>query len=115
VVFLVTVPDHTPPIQSVHIAGTLHLLHGSLPEWDSSGVSLTLIGTYEWEITLSGVEGTNIQYKYTLGSSNFFDVEKGGSCEEIDNRTVTLNYGTTGIQDVNDTVLNWRNVAPCGN
>ncbi|HSM70491.1 MAG TPA: alpha-amylase family glycosyl hydrolase [Anaerolineales bacterium] len=115
VVFHVTVPTHTPSSQSVHIAGTLHLLNGNLPEWDSSGVALTQVGTYEWEITLTGAEGTNIQYKYTLGSSNFFDVEKGGSCEEISNRTLTLSFGTTGIQDVNDTVLNWRNVAPCGN
>jgi hypothetical protein len=115
VVFHVTVPAWTPTSQSVHIAGSLHLLNGNLPEWDSTAVSLNQVGVNEWEIILAGVEGTNIQYKYTLGSPDFFDVEKGGSCDEIPNRTLTLNYGTTGTQNVNDTVLNWRNVPPCGN
>jgi len=115
VTFHVTVPDWTPTNQSVHIAGTLHLLDGNLPEWNSSGVALTQTGPYEWEITLTGEEGTNIQYKYTLGSADFFDVEKGASCEEISNRLLSLSYGTDGNQSVNDTVLNWRNVAPCGN
>ena len=34
---------------------------------------------------------------------------------EIANRQITLSYGASGAQNVNDTVLNWRNVAPCGN
>ena len=34
---------------------------------------------------------------------------------EIANRALTLSYGATGTQTVNDTVQNWRNVAPCGN
>ena len=29
--------------------------------------------------------------------------------------SLTLSYGSTGTQTVNDTVLNWRNVPPCGN
>jgi hypothetical protein len=115
VTFNVTVPDWTPADRSVHIAGTLSLLDGNLPDWDSTAVSLTQVGLYEWEITLSGLEGTNIEYKYTLGSPNFFDVEKGANCEEISNRTLTLDYGRDGNMLVVDTVLNWRNVAPCGN
>ena len=115
VTFHVTVPAHTPTTQDVHIAGSLHLLDGDLPEWDSAGVSLTQVGPFEWEITLSGLEGTSIEYKYTLGSADFFDVEKGAACEEINNRVLTLDYGTNGNMVVNDTVANWRNVAPCGN
>ena len=115
VTFHVTVPTWTPTSQSVHIAGTLHLLDGNLPEWDSSGVSLTQVGDYEWEVALTGTEGANILYKYTLGSPDFFDVEKSGSCDEIDNRMLTLTYGADGNQVVNDTVQNWRNVDPCGN
>jgi hypothetical protein len=42
-------------------------------------------------------------------------VEKGAACDEIGDRLLTLTYGTDGTQNVNDTVLNWRNVAPCGN
>ena len=34
---------------------------------------------------------------------------------EIADRQLTLSYGATGTQAVNDTALNWRNVAPCGN
>jgi hypothetical protein len=66
-------------------------------------------------ITFTGLEGTQIEYKYTLGGANFFDVEKGAACEEIANRMLILNYGPDGTQEVNDVVLNWRNVAPCGN
>ena len=42
-------------------------------------------------------------------------VEKDGACGEIANRQLTLSYGTNGVQTVNDTAQNWRNVAPCGN
>ncbi|MFZ0548439.1 MAG: carbohydrate-binding module family 20 domain-containing protein, partial [Candidatus Promineifilaceae bacterium] len=115
VTFHVTAPPQTPTTQSVHIAGSLDLLDGNLPAWDSTAVSLTQVDPFEWEITLSGLEGTNIEYKYTLGSPDFFDVEKGASCEEINNRALTLDYGSSGTMLVNDTVANWRNVAPCGN
>jgi hypothetical protein len=42
-------------------------------------------------------------------------VEKDDLCGEIGNRQLTLSYGATGTQNANDTVQNWRNVAPCGN
>ncbi len=113
VTFHVDVPSWTPPSDSVYIAGTLHLLDGNLPEWDPGGVVLTQVGQDAWEITLTGKEGTNLQYKYTLGDWLF--VEKGPICEEIANRTMTLDYGSDGTMLVNDTVPNWRNVSPCGN
>jgi hypothetical protein len=113
VTFHINVPSWTPDGNSVYIAGTLHLLNGSLPEWDPGGVVLSQVGADEWEITLTGNEGTNIEYKYTLG--DWLYVEKGASCEEIANRTLTLDYGSDGNMLVSDTVLNWRNVAPCGN
>jgi hypothetical protein len=86
-------------------------LDGNLPQWDPGGVMLTHKSGNEWEITLSGLEGTEIEYKYTLGSWDF--VEKGASCEEIANRTLILQYGTDGNQIVNDTVLNWRGLGSC--
>jgi hypothetical protein len=76
-------------------------------------VQLTRVDATTWTITFTGKETTQIEYKYTLGSWDF--VEKDGSCSEIANRQLTLTYGATGVQNVNDTVLNWRNVAPCGN
>jgi glycosidase len=114
VVFDVTVPASTDGTgQSVYIAGTLSRLDGGLPDWNPGAVVLTRVDATHWSITLTGKESTQIEYKYTLGSWDF--VEKGGACNELGNRQLTLTYGANGTQNVNDTVANWRNVAPCGN
>jgi len=113
-VFNVTVPDTTDATgRSVYIAGFLDRLDGNLPQWDAAGVVLTRVDATHWTITLTGKESTQIEYKFTLG--DFDHVEKDATCSEIGNRQLTLTYGATGRQNVNDTVLNWRNVAPCGN
>jgi hypothetical protein len=113
-VFTVTVPASTDSTgRSVYIAGSLNRLDGGLPEWNPGGVVLTRVDATTWTITLTGKEGTQIEYKYTLG--DWDHVEKDGACGEIANRQLTLSYGATGTQNVNDTVLNWRNVSPCGN
>jgi hypothetical protein len=111
VTFNVTVPDTQG--RSVYIAGTLSRLDGGLPDWNPGGVVLTKVNDTLWTITLTGKEGTQIEYKYTLGSWDY--VEKDNVCGEIGNRMLTLAYGANGQQTVNDTVQNWRNVAPCGN
>jgi glycosidase/fibronectin type 3 domain-containing protein len=112
--FNVTVPSSTDATGfSVYIAGTLNRLDGNLPEWNPGGVVLTRVDATHWTITLTGKESAQIEYKYTLGSWDY--VEKGASCDELSNRQLTLTYGSTGAQIVNDTVLNWRNVSPCGN
>jgi hypothetical protein len=114
VTFNVTVPASTDGTnRSVYIAGSLNRLDGGLPEWNPGGVVLTRVDATHWTITLTGKEATQIDYKYALGSWDY--VEKGASCDEIGNRLLTLSYGTTGTQTVNDTVLNWRNISPCGN
>jgi glycosidase len=113
-VFNVTVPATTDATgRSVYIAGQLHLLDGGLPEWNPGGVVLTRVDATHWTIAVSGEEGVQIHYKYTLG--DWEHVEKDGACGEIPDRSLTLSYGTTGTQTVTDAVLNWRNVAPCGN
>ena len=110
---IITVPDSTDATgRSVHIAGTLNRLDGGLPEWDPGGVALTRQNATTWTITLTGRETTQVEYKYTLGAWEY--VEKGAACDEIANRALTLAYGATGVQNVSQTVLNWRNVAPCG-
>jgi hypothetical protein len=95
----------------------LNRLDGGLPEWDPGGVVLTRVDATHWTITLTGKETTQIEYKYTLGDWDY--VEKDAApipaCAEIANRQLTLTYSGNGTQEVNDTVLNWRNVAPCGN
>jgi glycosidase/fibronectin type 3 domain-containing protein len=114
VVFNVTVPATTDATgRSVYIAGSLNLLDGGLPEWNPGGVSLTRVDATHWSVTLHGQEATQIDYKYTLG--DWEHVEKDGSCGEIANRQLTLTYGTSGTQNVNDVIPNFRNVAPCGN
>jgi len=112
--FNVTVPDTTDATgRSVYIAGFLDRLDGGFPQWDPGGVVLTRLDATHWTITFTGAETTAIEYKYALGSWDF--VEKGAACDEIANRQLTLTYGVDGNQIVNDTVLNWRNVSPCGN
>ncbi|RPJ29500.1 MAG: alpha-amylase [Chloroflexi bacterium] len=112
--FNVTVPATTDGTgRSVYIAGTLSRFDGGLPDWDPGAVALTRVDETRWTITLTGLESTQIEYKFALG--DWDHGEKGASCDEIGNRMLTLNYGTDGTQAVNDTVLNWRNVAPCGN
>jgi hypothetical protein len=112
-VFNVTVPASTDGTgRSVYIAGTLSRL-GSYPDWDPAVVVLARLDATHWTITFHSPEGTQIEYKYALGSWDF--VEKDGGCGEIANRQLTLSYGSTGTQTVNDTVQNWRNVSPCGN
>jgi hypothetical protein len=112
--FNVTVPATTDGSgRSVYIAGLLDRLDGNLPQWDPDGVVLTRVDATHWMITLTGDEGVQIAYKYTLG--DWEHVEKGATCDEIGDRLLTLTYGTDGTQTVNDTVLNWRNVDPCGN
>jgi hypothetical protein len=112
--FTVTVPATTDGTgRSVYIAGTLDRLEPPRPQWDPGAVVLTHVDATHWRITLNGREGTQLEYKYTLG--DWEHVEKGSSCDELSNRQLTLAYGTNGTQTVNDTVANWRNVAPCGN
>jgi len=113
-VFNVTVPATTDGTgRSVYIAGFLDRLDGGLPQWNPGGVVLTRVDATHWTITLTGKETVQIEYKYTLG--DWDHVEKDGACGETANRQLTLSYGSTGTQNVNDTVPNWRNVAPCGN
>lgn len=112
-VYNITVPASTDGTgRSVYIVGTLDRLDGGLPQWDPGGVVLTRVDATHWTLTLTGREATQIEYKFTLG--DWEHVEKGGACDEIGNRMLTLTYGATGTQTVNDSVLNWRNVSPCG-
>jgi glycosidase len=110
VTFNITVPASTDGTgRIVHIAGDFPPPY---PQWDPTALPATRVDATHWTITLNLLDGTDRQYKYALGDWNY--VEKGGSCEEIGNRQLTVN-GSGGTQTVNDTVLNWHNVLPCGN
>jgi glycosidase len=113
VTFNVTVPATTDETgRAVHIAGSFPAPY---PQWDPAAAALTLtrVDATHWTITLNMVEGTQLDYKYALADWNY--VEKGAACDELNNRQMTVVYGPGGTQQVNDTVANWRNVAPCGN
>jgi hypothetical protein len=84
---------------------------GSFNGWNPAGTLMTR-ADLSASVTLTFYEGDQIQYKYTLSSWDY--VEKGAGCAEIENRTATIVYGTDGTMGLNDTVLNWRSVAPCG-
>jgi fibronectin type 3 domain-containing protein len=113
-VFTLTVPATTDATgRTVHIAGFLDRLDGGLPQWDPAGVELTRSDATHWTVTFTGKEGTQLEYKYALGSWDY--VEKDAACGEIGNRQLTLAYDADGTQEVADTAANWRNVAPCGN
>ncbi len=113
VTFVVTVPeqtDHTD--RAVFLAGDLNKLDPDLPFWDPGGVRLTRVDATHWRVTLSGRQGTTIQYKYALG--DWGSVEKTATCAElVHNRTLTLSFDTSDTVTVYDTVRNWRNVSPC--
>jgi hypothetical protein len=112
--FNVTVPEGTAGSgREPYIAGFLDRLDGGLPQWNPGGVVLTQVDDTHWTITFTGKENTQIEYKYALESWDY--VEKDEACGEIANRVLDLAYGATGTQVVEDEVLNWRNVAPCGN
>ena len=102
----------------VTIAGTLSRLIGSYPDWTPGVVELTRLDATHWRFIATALESTALEYKYVIASDigdAWAYVEKDGSCAEIGNRLLTVSYGLTGNQAVNDTVMNWRNVAPCGN
>ncbi|WP_322487243.1 hypothetical protein [Chloroflexus sp.] len=80
---------------SVYIAGFLDRLDGGLPQWNPGGVVMTQVSPIQWTNTSTGRDGTQLEYKYTLGSRD--SVEKGAACEELANRQLTLTYGASGV------------------
>ena len=72
----------------MHIAGTFAALGGV--DWDPTQGTMTRVDATHWSLTLTGKEGTQVQYKYVLGDWNY--VEKGPvpDCAELDNRETTL-------------------------
>jgi len=58
------------------------------------------------------VDGTTIQYKYSRGTWDAVEKDKG--CGEIPNRTMTADYGASQQQLVQDQVAKWRDIDGCG-
>lgn len=110
VTLVVTPPATTPAGATLYIAGN----QPEICNWcNQHTVKLTKGDDGKWRITITWAEGTSVEYKYTLG--DWDHVEKGAACDEISNRKLTVApQGDSDSMTVEDTVKNWRNVAPCG-
>jgi len=102
VTFNVTVPNPTPG--TVYIAGSLG---DGYPSWNPGGVAMTNMGGGVWQVTLNLLDGSSVEYKYARGTWDKVEKQADGSTE-VANRPLTVAYGTTGTQTVNDTVATWR-------
>ena len=107
VTFRVTVPNFTPDDTPVYLVGGFGV--AGYPNWDPGAPSMAMTETSPgvWEITLNILDGSQIQYKYTRGSWDMVEKQADGFAE-VDNRPLTVDYGTDGTQLVEDTVANWR-------
>ena len=111
VTFEVTVPAGTPSDRTVYIVGN----QPQICNWcNPHTVALTKGTDGKWRVTLTFLEGTLVEYKYTLGSWDYVEKDASASCGEIGNRQLRVVAGTNGAQLKEDTVANWRNISPCG-
>jgi hypothetical protein len=109
VTFEVTVPAGTPADKTVYIVGN----QPQICNWcNPHTVALTKGSDGKWRVTLAFTEGTEVEYKYTLGSWDF--VEKDASCGEISNRKIRVVGDSSNTQLVQETVANFRTIPPCG-
>jgi metallo-beta-lactamase class B len=104
VTFTVTVPENTPPGDTVHIAGDFQ-------GWDPAATPMTQIDATTWQITLTFPEATPLQYKYARGT--WLAVEKDAGCAEIANRELTVQHGEDATLAQADSVEKWRDVDLC--
>lgn len=99
VTFTVGVPAYTN--------GTVYLV-GDIPAlgpWNPGLVPMTKVNDTTWTHTMDILDGTQLQYKYTRGTWD--RVESWGSIVSVNNRSVTISYGTNGTQLVDNTATDW--------
>jgi glycosidase len=101
VTFRVRVPAATPPTDTVYLVGD----QAVLGPWDPGKVPMTNLGGGIWEKTIQVVDGAAVQYKYTRGV--WERVEWWGTIVSVANRGVTVSYGATGNQLVDNTATDW--------
>ena len=103
VTFRVRVPAGSPG--QVFLAGGFP---EPLPFWTPGGIPMTPTGMPGvWETTLSLLDGTAVEYKFTRGTWEKVEKEADGNTE-IANRELTTAFGDDGIQVIEDTVVSWR-------
>ncbi|MEV4703506.1 TIM-barrel domain-containing protein [Actinoplanes sp. NPDC049316] len=101
VTFRVLAPPGTPPDATLYVPGNI----AELGPWDPAKQPMTNRGNGVWESTVTVLDGTEIQYKYTRGS--WETVEEWGSITGTNNRSVTVDGGITRTMVVDDTSTDW--------
>jgi hypothetical protein len=101
VTFRTVAPAGTPPNAALYLPGSID----QLGPWDPGKLAMTNKGGGTWEATVTILDGTDLQYKYTRG--NWDAVEWWGGITGFTNRAVTVDGGTTGTMLVDDTATNW--------
>lgn len=81
------VPDDTPPIASVYLAGGLT----TLGNWQADGLAMSRRKDGAWVATFRAEIGTVVEFKFTLGS--WQGVEKNGDGSELANRRIVVGEG----------------------
>ncbi len=97
VTFRVLAPPGTPPDATLYVPGSI----AQLGPWDPGKQPMTYRGNGVWEATVSILDGTDLQYKYTRGT--WETVEEWGSITGTNNRSVTVDGGITHTMLVDDT------------
>ncbi|WP_433294665.1 TIM-barrel domain-containing protein [Actinoplanes sp. CA-030573] len=101
VTFRVLAPPGTPPDATLYVPGNID----QLGPWDPKKQAMTNLGGGIWEATITVLDGTDIQYKYTRGS--WETVEDWGSIVGTNNRDVVVDGGITQKMLVDDTSTQW--------
>jgi len=101
VTFRVRVPAETPASDTIYIPGSID----QFGPWNPGKQALVNRGGGIWDVTVNILDGTAVEYKYTRGAWD--RVEWWGSIVSTANRNVSISYGTTGTQLVDDTATNW--------
>ncbi len=101
--FRVTVPDYTPGTDTVYIAGNDDAVFGK--SWNPGHQALTKLSAHTWGYDAQAAEGTGLEYKYARG--DWGRVESWGTLVGLANRSLTVQYGSTGVMTITDTVYNW--------
>jgi hypothetical protein len=101
VTFRTRAPAGTPADATLYVPGNIP----QLGPWDPGKVAMTNQGGGIWETTVTILDGTDVQYKYTRGDWN--KVENWGSIVGTVNRDVVVDGGTTATMTVDDTSTAW--------
>jgi hypothetical protein len=101
VTFRVLAPPDTPPDATLYVPGNID----QLGPWDPAKQAMTNQGNGIWTATITVLDGTDIQYKYTRGT--WEQVEDWGSIVGTVSRSTTIDGGIAHTMLVDDTSTAW--------